>query len=166
MDYPLTAPEPTAADERTRELAKGVANNPFLGCTREGKPGHKPRPTADDPVYRLYADDRLTVAQKQWDAAEAWAAENDRLREQRLAKQQAERDARQRERDEADATRRAEARSDLEERLRRQFMQTPGATVADWELAKDQMIADHLKAAALANDEAARRAASAWYRDL
>jgi ABC-type nitrate/sulfonate/bicarbonate transport system substrate-binding protein len=72
-----------------------VAGNRYLGKTRGG-PGGMPRPTAADRKY-AYRDgaELLRQDQQAWDHAEAWAAENDRLRDERLAKVEADRAAKQ-----------------------------------------------------------------------
>jgi len=102
--------------------------NPFVGKTR-----HVPRPFAEDPDT-VYADEAdLRQKQSQWDAADAWRAEDAAIGEARRAKLDADRaeDARRRQ---------VAARADLESRLRREFLSREGATENDWERLKGQLI--------------------------
>lgn len=101
-----------------------------------GKTATIPRPTADDRGMGGFPD-TLSRHQRAWDEAKRWDDENARLRADRHA--------------EVEATRRAEierrhteARADLEADLRRRFLATGLATVADWEAAKVGLIAKAL----------------------
>ena len=98
-----------------------------------GKTATIERPFAEDPVRR-YADPAdLARHQRQWDAAKAWADEDAAIGEARRAKLDANRDA--------DATRRqAKARADLEAAVKQRFLSRAGATAADWERLKGQLI--------------------------
>ena len=62
--------------------------NPFLGQTRR-----QARPDRDQERFSVYGDAQLREQQTQWDFAENWAKEDDKLRDERLAKQEAEREA-------------------------------------------------------------------------
>jgi len=134
--------------------ASRVANNRFLGKTRG--PGALPRPTAADPRPVGFGGS-LEEAQRAWDDAEAWAADNDRIREERLAKLEADKAAKQRERDGREAARRTAERDQLVARLRGDFLRQPGATEADWERNEQAVIDDHFRREMAAGEEAARR---------
>ena len=91
------------------------------------------RPFADDPVRR-YADPAdLARHQRQWDLAKAWADGDAAIGEARRAKLDVDR---------ADDERRRQvaARADLERAVEARFMARAGATEADWERLKGQLI--------------------------
>lgn len=133
-----------------------LKNNEFLGYTREGTPGYKPRPTAADGPYRHAPADALEAAQEQWDAAEKWAKQNDKLRADRIAKEAAAQTAAGKQRMDAEIAKRSEARAKLEASLKSRFMMNLAATEADWAAAKDSIIARELEDQAVAADRAAR----------
>lgn len=137
-----TGEEPAQKGHETMNATE-IAGNRFLGQTTR-----VPRPSRDQVAYASDRDggERLRRDQRAWDAAEAWAAENDRLRTERLAKLDADRTAARQRAADADAERRAGARAELETRLKARFMANPAATESDWERAKDGLITRELEA--------------------
>jgi hypothetical protein len=125
---------------------------PYLGKTTT-----TPRPYADDPKVRYTGPDDLKRHQAQWDAADDWRKENERLRADRIARVEHEKAAKQQERDEADAAKRAAARQQLETRLKAQYLANPAATLETWEADKDTIIREHLRRETEGAEQEARR---------
>ena len=101
--------------------------NEYIGQTTRTS-----RPVAEDArIYRDPAD--LAAHQARWDAAETQRLDNERLRDARIAKVDADRQA------EADR-RRTKARSDLEGAVKAQFMARGDVSEADWQRLKQGLI--------------------------
>lgn len=141
-----------------------LRNNEFVGYTREGTAGYQPRPTADLPRYRSAPADALETEQARWDAAEAWAKENDRLRADRIGREEQERNTKRQEREAAETARRAEARVALEADVKRAYFMSPAATEEGWQRSKESLVDRRIEEQALAADRQARQQGAAMYR--
>jgi hypothetical protein len=107
----------------------------------------------------------LARRQEQWDAAHA--------RQQKIVTRSAEivaereeklRASQERQAAESDA-REQKKRGELEETLRRRFV-AAGGSAAEWENPKEQIVAEHVKAQALAGHDPGREAQAALYRNF
>lgn len=105
-----------------------ITKNPFLGRTTT-----TPRPFATDPDTVYLDEAHLRQKQSQWDAAERWRAEDAALGEASRAKISADRAA-------DEATRRTNARADLEAAVKQRFMAQGHTTEADWARLKGELI--------------------------
>lgn len=135
-----------------------LKDNQFLGQTERVE-----RPSADQPRYQGHGAKNLERDIERWDAAKTMVDHNAQLRANRIAKEQAAKDTERQQREEVDSAKRTAARAALEAELRTTFMGNPAATEADWEAAKDGLIARHLADKAVAIDRAARRSAAVHY---
>ena len=127
-----------------------ITKNRFLGKTAT-----VPRPTGEERDYQWSGGrEHLAKDRRQWDDAAAWAAQNDAIRAERLARLDAEKAAKQRADGERDAARRTAERDRLVGGLRARFLAQPGATEADWARNRDAVLDEHFRRQV---DDAARR---------
>jgi len=116
-------------------------NNMYLGQTDT-----EPRPTA-----ATWPWNGLAERQRLWDEARSWQQDNDRLRTERLAALDAKKRA-EVDRADAEADARALARqADIARDLEARFVGA-GGTAAQWEQARDELVLEAIKAAALGRD--------------
>lgn len=134
-------------DTKTQLTAADMAHNRFLGQT-----DHLARPSGDQDHYRFDRDDtRLRAAQRQWDEASQWKAENDRLREARWARLDAARDQAIADRGKVDA-------DAVESKLKTQYLRVPGTSESTWLEDRTEIIRQYRIAAALSGDPEERAA--------
>jgi len=120
-----------------------------------GKTSHTPRPTAA--THPGAAGSRLARAQEAWDLADAWAKENEQLRLERLARLDADQEARREGRRQAAAAR-------FVGDLRAKYMSADlAASEGDFQADLPEIRRQHRIAAALkgGDDDGAARAANA-----
>ena len=133
--------------------ASTINTNRYLGKTRS-----EPRPSRE--THPRAPDDWLRAAQRAWDAAEAWAKGNDRLRDERLTRLDEEREQKR-----AEAHRRDE--DAFVATLRTRYLAAdPSATEADFQADLPEIRRRHRIDQALrteAPDAAARAAQTRLY---
>lgn len=116
----------------TQNMTAAEANaNIYLGKTKL-----IPRPSADDRRFAGFPD-TLARQQAAWDKAKTWDDRNAQLQAERHVEVETKRLA------EIEQSR-ANARADLEARLKREYLSKPAATESDWEAAKAGIVAQAL----------------------